>query len=113
MSHRFCGPLINFGHTFAKMAEGDFSSKVHLRKNDFLKAEAAQVNAIIDRLNNDRMILGEYVNQITANPIAPIAAGGSTGNRRTDRQAPAVGGCLSGCGFDLGSDTAPRVVSYR
>ncbi|WP_419658739.1 hypothetical protein [Desulfosarcina variabilis] len=66
LSHRFCGPLINFGHTFAKMAEGDFSSKVHLRKNDFLKAEAAQVNAIIDRLNNDRMILGEYVNQITA-----------------------------------------------
>jgi hypothetical protein len=66
MSHRFCGPLVNFGHTFAKMVEGDFSRKVHLRKNDFLKGEAAQVNAIIDRLNNDRAILGENLDRMAA-----------------------------------------------
>jgi len=53
LSHRFCGPLVNFGHTFDKMLQGDYSRKVHLRKNDFLKAEAARVNAIIDRLNSD------------------------------------------------------------
>lgn len=66
LSHRFCGPLVNFGHTFAKMAEGDFSRKVHLRKNDFLKAEAAQVNAILDRLNNDTAILSENFDHLAA-----------------------------------------------
>lgn len=66
LSHRFCGPLVNFGHTFTKMADGDFSRKVHLRKNDFLKAEASQVNAIIDRLNNDGAILGDNVNRMAA-----------------------------------------------
>jgi methyl-accepting chemotaxis protein len=66
LSHRFCGPLVNFGHTFARMAKGDFSRKVHLRKNDFLKAEAVQVNAIIDRLNDDGKILHENFNRIAA-----------------------------------------------
>ena len=66
LSHRFCGPLVNFGYTFARMAKGDFSRKVHLRKNDFLKAEAAQVNAIIDRLNDDGKILHENFNRIAA-----------------------------------------------
>jgi len=66
MSHRFCGPLVNFGHTFDKMVQGDFSRKVHLRKNDFLKSEAAQVNAIIDRLNTDGRELRERTQQIAA-----------------------------------------------
>ncbi len=66
LSHRFCGPLVNFGHTFARMIAGDFSRKVHLRKNDFLKSEATQVNAIIDRLNNDGAMLGERFNQMGA-----------------------------------------------
>jgi signal transduction histidine kinase len=65
LSHRFCGPLVNFGYTFEKMIRGDFSRKVHLRKNDFLKAEAAQVNTIIDRLNTDGQALKENVEQIT------------------------------------------------
>ena len=53
LSHRFCGPLVNFNFTFEKMIRGDFSRKVYLRKNDFLKAEAAKVNGIIDRLSAD------------------------------------------------------------
>jgi signal transduction histidine kinase len=64
VSHRFCGPLINFNHTFDKMARGDFSRKVHLRKNDFLKAEATRVNAILDRLNADGKNLKENVDRI-------------------------------------------------
>ena len=66
LSHRFCGPLVNFGHTFARMVEGDFSRKVNLRKNDFLQAEATQVNAIIDRLNKNDAILDENFNRMTA-----------------------------------------------
>lgn len=66
LSHRFCGPLVNFGCTFDKMIQGDFSRKVHLRKKDFLKAEAVQVNAIIDRLNADGQELKANMEQITA-----------------------------------------------
>jgi signal transduction histidine kinase len=66
LSHRFCGPLVNFGHTFGKMIQGDFSRRVHLRKNDFLKAEAAQVNAIIDRLNAGGQELKQNMEEITA-----------------------------------------------
>lgn len=64
VSHRFCGPLVNFDHTFEKMARGDFSRKVHLRKNDFLKAEATRVNAILERLNTDGKRLKENMDQI-------------------------------------------------
>lgn len=51
--HRLCGPLVNLGRTLDKMAQGDYSRRVHLRKNDFLKAEADKLNAIMDRLSAD------------------------------------------------------------
>ena len=66
LSHRFCGPLVNIGRTLARMIAGDFTRKVYLRKNDFLKAEAAQINAIIDRLNQDGAVLGEHLDRIAA-----------------------------------------------
>ncbi|BBO84278.1 hypothetical protein DSCO28_48440 [Desulfosarcina ovata subsp. sediminis] len=64
LSNRFCGPLVNFGHTFERMARGDYSRKVHLRKRDFLKPEADQVNAIIDRLQADSDKLSIYLDQL-------------------------------------------------
>ena len=66
LSHRFCGPLVNFGHTFEKMVHADFSRKVYLRKNDFLKTEASRVNAIIDRLNTDGSALKRDMASIAA-----------------------------------------------
>ncbi len=77
LSHRFCGPLVNFGHTFERMARGDFSRKVYLRKRDFLKAEAAQVNAVIDRLNGDADCLDEHLARID-DALAHMAAGART-----------------------------------
>jgi hypothetical protein len=50
ITHRFCGPLVNFARTFERMARGDLTRKVHLRRQDFLKVEAAQVNAVIDAI---------------------------------------------------------------
>jgi signal transduction histidine kinase len=57
INHKFCGPLVNFSHTFKKIAQGDFTRKVFLRRNDFLKTEAAQVNDMIDSLSDHIMTL--------------------------------------------------------
>jgi methyl-accepting chemotaxis protein len=56
-SHKFCGPLVNIGHTIAKISEGDFTRKIHLRKGDFLKKEAGQINAMMKSLSDSIAII--------------------------------------------------------
>ena len=51
LTHRFCGPMINIKHTLKELAQGNFTRKVFLRKNDFLKQEAAILNNAIDQLS--------------------------------------------------------------
>ena len=51
-THKFCGPLVNIGRTIARISEGDFTRKIYLRKGDFLKNEAKQVNAMMKALSN-------------------------------------------------------------
>ncbi len=46
MTHKICGPLINFGHTLERIRQKDLTREVRLRKYDFLKPEAAQINAM-------------------------------------------------------------------
>ena len=48
ISHRFFGPLVNFNRIFEKISRGDFTDRIFLRKKDFLKKEADQVNKMID-----------------------------------------------------------------
>lgn len=72
LSHRFCGPLVNFGHTFEQMARGVFSRKVHLRKHDFLKPEAEKVNRVIDRLQADGRTIGRTMDYM-AETLARMA----------------------------------------
>ena len=50
LTHRFCGPVINIKHTLEEVARGNFTRKVFLRKNDFLKEEAAILNHMVDQL---------------------------------------------------------------
>ena len=57
VNHRFCGPLINFSNTFQKITQGDLTRKIFLRRNDFLKKEAAQVNDMINSLSDRITIL--------------------------------------------------------
>ena len=57
INHKFCGPLVNFSHTFKKIIQGDFTRKVYLRRHDFLKNEAAQVNDMIDSLSDHIMTI--------------------------------------------------------
>jgi hypothetical protein len=64
MIHRFCGPLVNFGHTFRLMAKANFSRPVILRKKDFLRGEALLVNQIIDRLNADGRLFKAHLDRM-------------------------------------------------
>ena len=59
INHKFCGPLVNFSHTFKKISQGDLTRKIYLRRYDFLKNEAAQVNDMIDFLSDHIMIFKE------------------------------------------------------
>lgn len=51
LTHRFCGPMINIKKTIQEVARGNLTRKVFLRKNDFLKEEAATLNHMIDQLS--------------------------------------------------------------
>jgi methyl-accepting chemotaxis protein len=52
MSHRLCGPLVNFVHSFKKLSKGDFTRRIYLRRYDYLKDEARHLNEMIDGLSN-------------------------------------------------------------
>jgi methyl-accepting chemotaxis protein len=51
ITHRICGPLVNFTHTFKKIAEGDLTRKIVLRKGDYLSEECEKINTMIDSLS--------------------------------------------------------------
>ena len=52
MSHKFCGPLVNFVNSFKTLSKGDLTRRIYLRRYDFLKDEARQLNEMIDGLSN-------------------------------------------------------------
>ncbi len=56
-THKFCGPLVNIGHTIARISKSDFTRKIYLRKGDFLKNEAQQINAMVKSLSNSIEII--------------------------------------------------------
>jgi methyl-accepting chemotaxis protein len=51
VTHRICGPLVNFAHTFKKMGQGDLTRKVYIRHRDYLKKECSEINGMIDGLS--------------------------------------------------------------
>jgi nitrogen fixation/metabolism regulation signal transduction histidine kinase len=51
VTHRVCGPLVNFTHTFNKLAEGDLTRTVHLRDRDYLKSECERINQMIKAMS--------------------------------------------------------------
>lgn len=52
VTHKLCGPLANFSKTFKKISKNDLTRKVYLRRHDFLKNEARQINEMIDNLSS-------------------------------------------------------------
>jgi len=78
INHKFCGPLINFSNTFKKITQGDLTRKIYLRRYDFLKNEAAQVNDMIDWLSDhimtikkDHDLLIATLKDVTAGEMEP------------------------------------------
>jgi methyl-accepting chemotaxis protein len=65
ISHRICGPIMNFTLTFKKIGQGDLTRKISLRRSDYLKREGRIINEMIDGLtvyiqriktDNDRLL---------------------------------------------------------
>jgi methyl-accepting chemotaxis protein len=51
-THKVYGPMINFSKTFNRISQGDLTRKVFIRRHDFLKNEARQINEMMDALSN-------------------------------------------------------------
>ena len=51
ITHRICGPLVNFSRTFAKLKEGNLSTRAYVRQDDYLKKECDKINEMIDGLS--------------------------------------------------------------
>lgn len=49
-THRFFGPLINFSNIFKRVAGGDLTARIILRRGDLLKSEACTANEMIQSL---------------------------------------------------------------
>ncbi len=64
INHKFCGPLVNFSNTFKKITQGDLTRKIFLRKYDFHKNEAAQVNDMIDSLTDHILTIKKDHNRL-------------------------------------------------
>lgn len=73
ITHRFCGPMVNFGKTFEKIIQGDLTRKIYLRPTDFLKNEANQVNEMIDTLSLNINSLKQY-NYLTQKQLNDFVA---------------------------------------
>lgn len=50
LTHRICGPLVNFMHTIRAIAKGDLTRKCTIRNADFLNKECNEINQMIDGL---------------------------------------------------------------
>lgn len=51
VTHRICGPLVNFTNTFKTIGSGNLNHRVKLRKGDYLMRECEAINSMIDGLS--------------------------------------------------------------
>ncbi|HOF05675.1 MAG TPA: hypothetical protein PK175_11035 [Syntrophales bacterium] len=51
ITHRICGPLVNFSHAFRRVGEGDLRQRIKLRQGDYLKKECDRINDMIRDLS--------------------------------------------------------------
>ncbi|MBF0476211.1 MAG: methyl-accepting chemotaxis protein [Deltaproteobacteria bacterium] len=51
LTHRICGPMLNFANAFKRISDGDLSRKVKIRQHDYLVKQQDEINRMIDGLN--------------------------------------------------------------
>jgi methyl-accepting chemotaxis protein len=68
-SHRVCGPLVNMNHTFDCLSKGDLTRKVFLRRKDFLKKEAENINGMVDALNKRVFMLKKVQTDLSSTVV--------------------------------------------
>jgi methyl-accepting chemotaxis protein len=83
LTHKICGPLVNFNHTFQRLANKDLTRKIHLRRNDFLKAEAQLINQGVDAVNNGICAVHKSNQQV----LEALKMMGEHGLSNSERQA--------------------------
>lgn len=78
ITHKICGPLVNFTNTFKKISEGDLTRKIFLRRHDFLHNEAHHVNEMIDvlssfvsKIKNENRLLRLTLEEATTDGMDP------------------------------------------
>jgi methyl-accepting chemotaxis protein len=76
--HKICGPLVSFKHTLDRLERGDFTRRVYLRRNDFFKAEARQLNEMMGNISALVRDLREHQKRIAAALEKASASGDRT-----------------------------------
>ncbi|MHC4133395.1 MAG: hypothetical protein ACYTDU_07335 [Planctomycetota bacterium] len=57
LTHRFVGPAFNMRRVLKAMIKGDLSQKVHLRKRDYLKDLATEINTLRETLQERQQVV--------------------------------------------------------
>ncbi len=80
LSHRVAGPLVNLEKSFARVGEGDLTTRVQLRPRDELKDIRDAFNAMMGQINShvaaDRARVGELlkiIDQLVSSPTSDAA----------------------------------------
>ena len=82
-THKFFGPLINFSNIFKRVAGGDLTTRVFLRRDDILKSEARLANEMIQSL---AMTISDvkHQNHLLATTLNEILEGRRLGSGTND-----------------------------
>jgi len=69
LTHRFVGPAFNMRRALKAMIKGDLSKKVHLRKRDYLKDLAAEINTLRDVLEERQQVVRDLERCLQENDL--------------------------------------------
>jgi methyl-accepting chemotaxis protein len=69
LTHRFVGPAFNMRRALKAMIKGDLSKRVHLRKRDYLKDLAAEINTLRDVLEERQQVVRDLERCLQENDL--------------------------------------------